>query len=144
MNGADVFAANFIVANDILDFSAFLNGGALLSATATEHDGTADTAIANKVVLLATLDGGVVAADTATKIAALIQDAGDAMELASGGKAIIIAGDNSTATAGAMIYYVDDTLGATGGTIEADDVVLVGTMTIDIDTILAGNLDLVA
>jgi hypothetical protein len=35
---------------------------------------------------------------------------------------------------------VDDTLGATAGAIEADDVVIIGNMTLDIDTILIGNL----
>jgi hypothetical protein len=136
-----VFAANIVggAGGDILDFRA-MGTFTLLSATATEHDGTANTAIANKVVLLASADGGVVAVDSAAEVAALIDGAGDAMELVSGGKAIIIAGDNSAATAGALIYLVDDTLGAVAGTISADDIVIIGNATLDIDTVLAANL----
>ncbi len=141
LNGNDVFAANIVggAGGDILDFRA-MGTFTLLSATATEHDGTANTAIANKVVLLASADGGVVAVDSAAEVAALIDGAGDAMELVSGGKAIIIAGDNSAATAGALIYLVDDTLGAVAGTISADDIVIIGNATLDIDTVLAANL----
>jgi Ca2+-binding RTX toxin-like protein len=146
LNGADVFAANIVggVGGDILDFSAFLSGGSLLNATATESNGTADTAIAGKVVLLANAaNGSVSAVDSISEIVALIQGANNALELASGGKAIIIAGDDSAATAGATIYFIDDTLDGTAGTISAGDVVIVGTATLDIDTVLTANLDFI-
>jgi hypothetical protein len=39
-----------------------------------------------------------------------------------------------------LIYYVNDSLGANVGTIEADDVVLVGTLpTFDLDTLTVAN-----
>ena len=141
LNGIDVLAANFVVANDKLDFSAFglTNGEVYNNAAVVEHDGTDDVIITNKLVHLATANGGVAAADTATEVAALIEGIGDAMELASGGKAIILAGDDSAATAGATIWYVDDTLDGTNGTVSATDVVAVATVTLDIDTTTNAN-----
>ena len=61
------------------------------------------------------------------------------MHLNSGGKAIVFSGANDTATAGANIWYVDDSLGDTVGTIEADDIVSVGTFTADVDAYTAAN-----
>ena len=61
------------------------------------------------------------------------------MHLSSGGKAVVIGGDDSAATAGAVIAFVDDSVGANVGTFEADDVVIVGTTTLDIDTLSAAN-----
>ena len=141
LNGIDVLAANFVVADDKLDFSAFglTNGEVYNNASVVEHDGTDDIVITNKLVHLATANGGVAAADTASEVAALIEGIGDAMELASGGKAIILAGDDSAATAGATIWYVDDTLDGTNGTVSATDVVAVATVTLDIDTTTNAN-----
>ena len=78
--------------------------------------------------------------DEIAEIAALIQGNGDAMYITSGGKGIVIGGDDSDALSSAMIYFVNDSLGANVGTIEADDVVLVGTIaTFDLDTLTIAN-----
>lgn len=145
LNGADVFGANIVggAGGDVLAFAAFgLTAGSLNSATATEFNGTADVDFVNKVIFLASTDAGVAEVDTAAEVAALIQGAGNALAMTSGGKGIIIAGDNSAATAGATIYFVNDTLDGVNGTISATDVVIVGTATLDIDTltIAAGNI----
>jgi len=138
-NGIDTFGTNFVVTDDTMNFKNFLSGGTFNSSV-IEHDATGDVDITNKVSLLASTDAGVAEVDTATEVAALIEGSGDAMSLTSGGKAILIAGDNSIATAGATIWYVDDSLGATAGTVEADDVVAVGILEIDIDTITSSNI----
>ena len=141
LNGADVFVANIVggVGGDVLNFAAFLSGGSLASATATEFNGAADVQFANKVVFLASVNADVLAVDTVAEIVALTQGAGNALALTSGGKGIIIAGDDSAATAGATIYFVNDALDGVNGTVTATDVVIVGTTTLDIDTLLAAN-----
>jgi len=139
LNGIDVYAANVVIADDKLDFSNFLSGGSFHSSTATEHNGSADVDITNKVVLAATTDGAVAQLNTAAKIVAEMQGLGNAFELQPGQKGILIAGDNSAATAGAQIWFIDDTLDSTSGTVTANDVVQVATVTIDIDTLDAGN-----
>jgi Ca2+-binding RTX toxin-like protein len=144
-NGIDSLGSYFVAGAsagaDVLDFSAFLGGGSFAS-TVIEHSGSSDVAINNKVVLLATANGDVSATNTAAKVAALIEGNSTAMELAVGGKAVIITGDDSAATAGARIYYVDDSLGARVGIVEADDIGAVATLTVDIDTIVATNIGL--
>ena len=50
------------------------------------------------------------------------------IHLQSGGKAIVLAGDDANAVSNGFIYFVDDSLGDNVGTIEADDVVLVATL----------------
>ncbi len=141
LNGADVFGANIVggAGADKLNFAAFLPGGSLLSATATEFNGTADTNFANSVVFLASTDAAVAEVDTAAEVAALIQGAGNALSLTSGGKGIVIGGDNSTATPNAKIYFVNDALDGVNGNVSTADVVIVGTATLDIDTLLAAN-----
>ena len=146
LNDLDVLAANVVVANDKLNFLNFFNVGAsagitpsLVSATAVEHNATGDIQFANKVVMLASADSSVGQIDTAGKVAALINPSSKALALTSGGKGVVVAGDNNTATAGAIIYFVDDTIDGTNGTVSAADVVPVASMTIDIDTILAAN-----
>jgi Ca2+-binding RTX toxin-like protein len=129
----------FVAADDIANFAAFMSGGSF-SATVIQSAGVSDIDITNKVVLLAAVDGGIVAVDTIGEIAALIQGNGDAMFISSGGKAIVIGGDDSAAASSALIYFVNDSIGANVGTIEADDVVLVGTIaTFDLDTLTAAN-----
>ena len=141
LNGADVFAANIVggAGGDKLNFAAFLAGGTLNSPTATEFNGTADVDFANKVIFLASTDGAVAEVDTAAEVAALIQGAGNALALTAGGKGIVIGGDNSAATAGATIYFVNDLLDGVQGNVSAADVVIVGTAALDIDTLLVGN-----
>lgn len=140
-NGIDVFVANIVagVGGDVLDFRLFKSGMTLHSTTAIEHDATADVNFTDKVILLASVDGGVAATDTAAEVAALIQGAGDALALTAGGKGVVIGGDNSAATGGARIYFVDDTVDGVSGTISTADVVEVGTTTLDIDTLIAAN-----
>ena len=133
-----MFAANIVVANDRLDFTAF-NSSLSFNATVVEHNATGDIDVTNKIVMVATADSTVAETNTTTKVAALFQGIGDALHISSGGKAVVIGGDNSAATAGAIIAFVDDSVGANVGTIEADDVSYVGTTTLDIDTLTAGN-----
>lgn len=141
LNGADVFAANIVggAGGDILNFTAFLSGGTLASATATEFNGVADVQFANKVIFLASTNTSVAEVDSVAEVVALIQGAGNALALTSGGKGIVIGGDDSAATAGATIYFVNDALDGVNGTVSATDVVIVGTATLDIDTLLAAN-----
>ena len=97
------------------------------------------THITNKIILLVDVDGAA-STDTITEIAADIQGAGTALELQSGGKAIVIAGNDIDGNDGAVIYLVDDSLGAVQGTISADDVVKIGTLaTFDVDTLTGFN-----
>jgi len=124
---------------DVLDFTAFLTGG---DGTVTEiaSGASADASIDNKVILLVDADGAT-STNTATKVAALIEGTNDAMALASGGKAVIISGYDGDTGDDALIFLVDDTVGAVAGTISADDVILVGTLTdFDLDTILDANV----
>ena len=107
--------------------------------TEAAYNGTADIVITNKIILLVDVDNAT-ATDTITEIAADIQGAGTALELQSGGKAIVIAGNDIDAGDGAVIYLVDDSLGAVQGTISADDVVKIGTLaTFDVDTLTGFN-----
>ncbi len=139
LNGIDVYAANMVVADDRMDFSAFLSGGTF-NTTVVQSGGTTDVDITNKLTVLAdATDDAVTAVDTAAEVAALIEGIGDAMTINSGGKAILLAGADNAATAGANIWFVDDNLGDTVGTIESDDIVSVATLTIDVDTVTAGN-----
>jgi hypothetical protein len=98
-----------------------------------------DVNITNKVALYS--DAADANIDSAAEIAALIQGAGDAFSLTSGGKAIIIAGDAAGAGV-ARVWFVDDSLGATAGTIEADDIVQVAIdsdVTFDLDLLINSN-----
>ena len=62
------------------------------------------------------------------------------MHLSSGAKGVVIAGYDGDAGDSARVYLVDDSVGDTAGTIEADDVVLIGTLaTFDVDTITTAN-----
>jgi hypothetical protein len=70
----------------------------------------------------------------------LTQGAGNALHLSSGAKGIVIAGDDSAAGDTAYIYLIDDSVGANAGTIEADDVSIIGTIaTFDLDTLTAAH-----
>jgi hypothetical protein len=144
-NGTDVLTVVAGAGGDILNFKNFLSGGAVAQGTGTgtaivayEHNATGDVAIAGKAILLASADSGVVAVDTAAEVAALIDGAGNALSITAGGKAVIVAGDDSAATAGATIYYVYDSNGD-GLVSGSGEVKAVGTMTLDIDTLVTGN-----
>lgn len=126
---------------DVLDFTGFMPVYSLLSETMSDGTSTVDADITNKVALYEASSAGLV--DSAGEIAALIQESGDAFKLTTGGKAVLITGsDSGSATADvARIWYVDDSLGANKGTIEADDVKLVGVSSVkfDIDLLVAGD-----
>jgi Ca2+-binding RTX toxin-like protein len=141
LNGADVLT--IVAADDILNFSAFLAGGSvdvnLATGTAINEytiANTSDVAIANKVVMYSDADATLI--DDASEIALLIQGAGDAFSLASGGKSIVITGDAGSADDVARIWFIDDSLDGTLGTIGTADVVLVGVTAagFDVDTLL--------
>jgi Ca2+-binding RTX toxin-like protein len=140
LNGLDVLVANFVVADDRFDFSNFLPGGSVHANSAVvQHDGADDINITNKLVHAATTNSGVADLNTAAKIVAELQGATNAFHLDSGGKAIILAGDDSAATAGAQIWFIDDTLDGVNGTVSATDVIQVGILTLDIDTTTDAN-----
>jgi Ca2+-binding RTX toxin-like protein len=136
LNGIDVLAANVVVADDRLDFSSF--GTFTFNATVIQHDDAVNINITNQIVMGATTANTVAGLNTAAKIVAQFGFE-EAFQIASGGKAVIIAGDDGAATAGAQIWYVDDTLDGVNGTISATDVVQVATLTLDIDTLTAKN-----
>ena len=95
--------------------------------------------IDNKITLLDDAVG-VAAVDTIAEIVGLTQGAGNALHLSSGAKGIVIAGDDGANASTAYIYLIDDSVGANAGTIEADDVSIIGTIaTFDIDTLTAAH-----
>jgi hypothetical protein len=136
---------------DVLDFSAFLNGGsveqkggattAINAFTTSNND---DYNIDNKVVLL-DVAANTAASDAETDVVNEIQGTGNAFSLSSGAKAVVLTGlaDGSDEM---YIAFVDDSVGATAGTIEADDVVIVGQLSgnFDLDTLTTANFDLIA
>jgi len=144
LNGADTIAT-FAVAADILDFSAFALTAGSFNSTAVAVANTGNITATNKVTMLnGTTEGDI---DGASEIAAFFgTDAGtgtQALDIASGGKAIILSGDASGATDSMRIWYVNDSVDGTAGTINAADVVLVGTIaTFDLDTVGSANFTL--
>jgi hypothetical protein len=151
LNGLDTIT--FVQADDKLDFSAFgtftveQNGGLGTAITPIAYNSAADVNITNKIVLVddANADNGDANVDTAAKIAALIDGAGDAMSITAGGKAVVIAGnatlDNSAANDTFMhIYFVHDANGD-GDVSDTNEVVKVGITNtdFDLDTLTVGN-----
>ncbi|MDG1026618.1 MAG: hypothetical protein P8R01_11885, partial [Gammaproteobacteria bacterium] len=136
LNGNDSIV--LVVADDKLDFSNM--GSFTVDVTQIAAGGVTDVVIDNKINYLDDATG-LAAVNTTTLIAAAIEGNGDAMHLSSGGKAIILAGDNGAAGDEVLIYLVDDTVGAVAGTISADDVVLIGTTSanVDLNTITPAN-----
>jgi hypothetical protein len=138
-NGTDVFGANFAQASTQWDFSAF-NPNLTFNATVVQEGATADINITNKITKLSDDHASNVAeVDSAADVVALIQGIANELHINSGGKAVIVTGnDNNTPKAGFM-YYVDDTLDGTNGTISVTDVTQIATLTVDIDLLTAGN-----
>jgi len=130
---------------EILDFDAFLGAGSAL--VGTTGSATAATAAATEFAAASTsaidISGKVAVYDvaaatiTATNLAA--EFAGGAAFAAAVTKAVIFVGDATTARAG-QVWYFDNSLDGTAGTASAADLVLVGTLStnLDIDTI-TGN-----
>jgi Ca2+-binding RTX toxin-like protein len=145
LNGLDglTFVAGAV--GDILNFKNFLSGGAVdqngAAGTAINEYGLADVAdvnITNKVALYSEATDADV--DDTTNISGLIQGAGDAFSLTSGGKAILLTGDAGGAGDPLNIWFIDDTLDGVSGTLSATDVVNVGVIAItDLDTLLTSN-----
>ena len=143
LNGTD--ALTFVIADDTLDISAtsvsdFSNGVIALASTA-------DINISNKVVILndggaadADVDGIADAVDSTTEIAGLIQGIGNEFHLTSGSSALILVGESGGAGNETQAWLVDDSVGDNAGTIEADDITLIGTFgQISLETITIAN-----
>jgi hypothetical protein len=140
LNGNDAFGANIDVAGanaDKFNMGAFLPN-ATFNSTVVQHNGTSEVNLTNSIVMLAAANGDDAEVDTAAEVAALIEGIGDALHLTSGGKGIVLGGDDSGARTG-FIYFVDDSLDGVNGTIATADVVVVGNFTLDLDTFTAGN-----
>jgi hypothetical protein len=140
LNGNDAFGANIDVSGanaDKFNMSAFLPN-ATFNSTVVEHNGTSEVNLTNAIVMLAAADGDDAEVDTEAEVAALIEGIGDALHLNSGGKGIVLAGDDNGAVTG-FIYFVDDTLDGTNGTISTTDVTTVANFTLDLNTFTAGN-----
>jgi Ca2+-binding RTX toxin-like protein len=136
LNGDDTIS--FVQADDRLDFSSFLSGGSVENNTVpVAAAGTDDIQLNNKLVILDDASADL----TAAEVAAAIEGIGDALELTSGGKGIVLVGDDADANSEFSIYFVDDSVGANVGTVEADDVSLVGQSAagIDADALANGN-----
>jgi len=136
LNGTDVIT--FVAANDKFDFS---NMGTFTFQGTTEvaFNATGDVNITGKIILLVDADGAA-STDQIAEIVADLQGVGTAINLQSGGAAIILAGNDIDANDGAVIFIVDDSVGDTVGTIEADDVSIIGTLaTFDIDTLTGAH-----
>jgi len=142
LNGSDTITFAAGTGKDVLDFTAFgLTAGAL-NTTAVAIAGTDDINISNKVVMLnGTTEANL---DEASEVLALINGAGDALAITSGAKGIVVSGDASGGNDKAQIFFVDDSLGSTAGTVEASEITLVAqtAAAIDLDTIVAGNYSL--
>ena len=135
LNGTDVIT--FVVANDKFNFDNM--GTFTFNSIEATLAGTNDVSLDNKITLL--IDGdGAAGTDTIAEVVALIEGQGDSMHLSSGAKGIVIAGYDGDAGDTAKIYLVDDSVGTNAGTIEADDVVIIGTLaTFDVDTLTNFN-----
>lgn len=147
LNGSDTITLVAGAGGDVLNFKNFLSGGSLdqngAAGTAINEYTSAnvsDVAIANKVVMYSEATESLI--DGADEIAALIQGAGDAFSLASGGKAIMVTGDAAGGVGNeTRIWFIDDALDGTLGTIGTADVVLVGITSVafDVDTLITSN-----
>jgi len=136
LNGVDTitdFTAG--TGGDKLDVSAFADGFTV-DITGYTTTSNSDVDIASKVVLLEG-EGA-----TSAKVVAEIQGAANAFNLASGGKAVVI-GDDGTHS---YVWFVDDSLDGTLGTVSTTDVVQVATLSsvADVDALVAANIDAVA
>lgn len=157
LNGNDVitgFGGGLATAGgDVLDMDAFLTG------TVNQHGGTTtainifleadnnDVNVTNQAVLfegtLATYSAttALTAAEAIAMVVAEIQGAGNAFSITSGGKAVFVVSDITSQASFAL--YVDDSVGATAGTIAADDVAVVASLgAFDIDALITTNFDI--
>jgi Ca2+-binding RTX toxin-like protein len=136
LNGIDTitdFTAG--TGGDKLDVSAFADGFTV-DITGYTTASNSDVDIANKVVLLEGSGG------SAANVRGEVQGAANAFNLASGGKAVVI-GDDGTHS---YVWFIDDTLDGTSGTVSTTDIVQVATLSsvADVDALVAANIDAVA
>ena len=133
-------AITFVVANDKLDFSAFLGSSPLVlgasgvdaSITSFTSSTNSDVNAAGKIAIFTTSAdaGGSTSASalTVANVLAEITDAGNALSLASG-KSVILAVSQDTNSGEedyvVNVYYLDTTLDGASG-LSSEDVVLVG------------------
>ena len=117
----------------------------MVNTSAILHNTTNDVDITGKVVLFGdATDGEDDDVDTAAELVADIQGINTALEVTSGGKAVILSGDADAGDGGAAgtlrVWFVDDSLDGTLGTIGTGDVVQVAAMgTLDVDDFGSGN-----
>jgi hypothetical protein len=143
LNGTDVFSNTFSLATTQFDFSAFNanmtyddNSG----GTIYKQDVNSDTNITNKIVMYSlAADGATTTVNTAAKILADIQGIGDELHINSGGKGVVIAGNDDNTDRGGFIYFVDDNVDGVLGTLSGNDVTMVATFTFDLDDFGAAN-----
>ena len=142
LNGSD--SISFVVADDVLDFAAFLsggsvdlNGGSSPAITSYTADSNGDVNIADKVVLFDTTTTGLSVANLVSEI----EGAGNAFAL--DGKAVVITGDADSSASPALVYFVDSSVDSTSSDVTSSDVTLVGTLSgsFDLDTLTANNFD---
>jgi hypothetical protein len=159
VNGLDTvtgFAGGTIVAGgDVMNFSAFLaggtvqqNGGGTTVITAFVAADNNDIVIDNAVVVFNQAADLANAAAAVTAVVAEIQAAGNAFALTSGAKAVVVIGQPAAGTDEIYVVYVDDSLGATRGTIAADDMVVVmqtaDNVTFDLAALTTANFSFIA
>ena len=143
LNGSDTLTIT--AASDVLNFAGFLSGGAVdrnggvdpaIVAYTSASNGNAN--IAGKVALYS--DASFNGAETPALIATLL-GSNDVKVTTAGGKAILITGDASGANDVAQIWFINDALDGTNGTISASDIVLVGTTSaaFDLDTLTTAD-----
>lgn len=145
LNDADIITAVIGAGGDVYRFSNFMSGSVNqngAAGTAINEFTIADVSdvnIANTVSLYSDADALLI--NTTAEIAALVQGAGDAFSITSGGKAVLITGDAGGANDTFNIWYINDALDGTNGTLSATDVVLVGTSAaaVDLDTFVISN-----
>ena len=139
---------------DVLDFSAFSsgnlsidqNGGGTNVINGFTQGSAGNVDITDSVVQVNDSGASMVTnVNTEAKIAGLIgSDGGTGSEdfdLADGGRALIIAGDEESAGNSAFVYFVDSTGDGDGTTVMTGDVTLVGTIgTVNVDDFVTDNI----
>ena len=140
-NGTDVLADFSVADGDVLNFGYFL--GAAGSFSTSDYQVVGQTAQINatgKVVeLWSAVADSSTDVDTAGEIAAQF-GTGKAFTLSSNGKAVVIAGEDTSAQA-AYIWFVQDT---GDGTVTAGEVTLAGTLaSFDVNTLTTSNISFV-
>ena len=130
---------------DIMNFKNFLSGGSVAqnagagtAVVAYTSSNVLDVELNGKVAFYSDADASLV--DEVAEIAALIEGAGDAFSLTSGGKAILFTGDAGSTSDSLNIWFINDALDGVLGAVSATDVVNVGVIaTTELDTFTTYN-----